>query len=73
MLLLKDFLTNIKPCDSSPESSSRSSGIYSTNDVHLSSPSSSLEFLTTTTHNQSLSSSKFNSNYDHDLQQIICF
>jgi hypothetical protein len=63
---LTDFITNIKPFDSSPESSSRSSGIYSANDLQLS--LSSLEFCTTTTHNQSLSSSKFDWNYYQDSE-----
>jgi hypothetical protein len=53
--------------DSSPESSSRSSGIYSTNDLHLSSSSS--EFYPTLINNKSFSSSKFNSNILY--QQIV--
>lgn len=56
----KDFISNLNHIDSSPESSSRSSGIYSTNDLHLSSSSS--EFYPTFLTNKLLSSSNFYSN-----------
>lgn len=71
MIYCLDFYSNSStptPIDSSPESSSRSSGIYSTNDLRLSdlstsSSSSSSEFhtliLNGNTHSQLLSSSKF--------------
>ncbi|CAF1412404.1 unnamed protein product, partial [Adineta steineri] len=49
-----DFICNIKSFDSSPDSSSRSSGIYSANDPHLSS-SSSVEFFASINNDQSLS------------------
>jgi hypothetical protein len=49
-----DFIANVKSSHSSSQSSSRSSGIYSTNDPHLFSSSSS-EFCT---NNKFLSSSK---------------
>ncbi|UJR23036.1 hypothetical protein I4U23_026062 [Adineta vaga] len=49
-----DFISDMKSFDSSPETSSRSSGIYSANDPHFSS-SSSIDFYTTTTSNETLS------------------
>lgn len=52
-----DFISDLKPIDSSPESSSRSSGIYSANELHLSCSSSDL--YSTNTNNKSFSSCKF--------------
>jgi hypothetical protein len=56
--LILDFVSNLKPTNSSPESSSRSSGIYSTNDPHLSSSSSSESYPNIINSNKSVSSSK---------------
>jgi len=80
-LIFLDFISNSNtptPSDSSPESSSRSSGIYSTVDLRLSdlsssSSSSSSEFHTSTlngnNHTRLLSSSKFDF-YGHDLHTL---
>jgi hypothetical protein len=78
-LLHLDFISNsntLTPIDSSPESSSRSSGIYSTTDLRLSdlsSSSSSSEFHTSNlngnNHIHLLSSSKFDF-YGHDLHTL---
>ncbi len=77
-MIFLDFISNSStptPIDSSPESSSRSSGIYSTNDLRLSdlSSSSSSEFHTSilngNNHTHLLSSSKFDF-YGHDLHTL---
>ena len=57
--LIVDFISNSKPLNSSPESSSRSSGIYSGNDPRLSSSSSAEFYPNISNSNKSVSSSKY--------------
>ncbi|CAF1507320.1 unnamed protein product [Adineta ricciae] len=66
-----DFISDGKSLDSSPETSSRSSGIYSTNELQFSS-SSSIDFHSSTASNDTLSLFELNQLQNSFKQLFIC-